>query len=66
VRHVLTGETRLVPADAVVVALGGRSDDALYRALEDWPGQRLLIGDAFAPRRVHDALLDAARAARTL
>jgi NADPH-dependent 2,4-dienoyl-CoA reductase/sulfur reductase-like enzyme len=66
VRHVLTGETRRLPADAVVVACGGRADDALYHALADWPGERLLIGDAFAPRRVHDALLDATRAARAL
>lgn len=66
VRHVLTGETRRLPADAVVVANGGCADDVLYHALDGWPGERLLIGDAFAPRRVHDALLEATRAARAL
>lgn len=66
VRHVLTGETRRLPADTVVVACGGCADDGLYHALADWRGERLLVGDAFAPRRVYDALLDATRAARTL
>jgi 2,4-dienoyl-CoA reductase (NADPH2) len=66
VRHVLTGETRRLPADAVVVACGGCADDSLYHTLADWPGERLLIGDAFSPRRVHDALLEGTRAARAL
>jgi hypothetical protein len=66
VRHVLTGAAALLPADSVVVACGGRAEDGLYHALADWPGERMLVGDAFAPRRVHDALLDATRAARAL
>jgi hypothetical protein len=66
VRHVLTGDTRLLPADAVVVACGGCADDALYRAMEGWPIERFLIGDALSPRRVHDALLEGTRAARAL
>jgi pyruvate/2-oxoglutarate dehydrogenase complex dihydrolipoamide dehydrogenase (E3) component len=66
VRHVLTGDMRLLPADAVVVACGGCANDELYRAMQDWPIERLLIGDALAPRRVYDALLDGTRAARAL
>ena len=66
VRHVLTGDTRLLSADAVVVACGGCADDALYRAMEGWPIERFLIGDALSPRRVHDALLEGTRAARAL
>jgi 2,4-dienoyl-CoA reductase-like NADH-dependent reductase (Old Yellow Enzyme family)/thioredoxin reductase len=66
VRHVLTGDTQLLPADAVVVACGGCANDELYRAIEDWPIERVLIGDALSPRRVHDALLEGTRAARAL
>ena len=66
VRHVLTGHTRLLQADAIVVACGGCASDELYHAMEDWPLERFLIGDAFSPRRVHDALLEGTRAARAL
>ncbi|HEX9244969.1 MAG TPA: FAD-dependent oxidoreductase, partial [bacterium] len=66
VRHVLTGHTRLLRADAIVVACGGCASDELYHAMEDWPLERFLIGDAFSPRRVHDALLEGTRAARAL
>jgi hypothetical protein len=66
VRHVLTGDMRLLPADAVVVACGGCANDELYRAMQGWPIERLLIGDALAPRRVYDALLEGTRAARAL
>jgi 2,4-dienoyl-CoA reductase-like NADH-dependent reductase (Old Yellow Enzyme family)/thioredoxin reductase len=66
VRHILTGETRVIPSDTVVAACGGCADDALFHALRDWPVERYLIGDAFAPRRVHDALLEGTRVARGL
>jgi hypothetical protein len=66
VRHVLTGDMRLLPADAVVVACGGCANDELYHATEDWPIERVLIGDALSPRRVYDALLEGTRAARAL
>jgi len=66
VRHVLTGDIRLLSADTVVVACGGCANDDLYRATEDWPVERLLIGDALSPRRVHDAVLEGTRAARLL
>jgi hypothetical protein len=66
VRHILTGNTRVIPADTVVAACGGCADDTLYRAIRDWPVERYLIGDAFAPRRVHDALLEGTRVARSL
>ncbi len=66
VRHVLTGDTWQIPAESVVVACGGSANDALYRAMHDWPVERHLIGDARSPRRVHDALLEATRVARAL
>src|SRR5579884_2784596 len=65
-RHVLTGDTWLVPAETVVVACGGRANDELYHAIRDWPIERHLIGDALSPRRVHDALLEGTRVARAL
>ena len=66
VRHILTGNTRVIPAGTVVAACGGCADDALYRAMRGGPEECYLIGDAFAPRRVHDALLEGTRAARRL
>jgi hypothetical protein len=66
VRHILTGDTRVIPADTVIAACGSCADDTLYRTMRDWPVERYLIGDAFAPRRVHDALLEGTRAARRL
>ena len=40
------GVSRLVPADTIVVCAGQESDDALFRALEDTPIERYLIGGA--------------------
>jgi 2,4-dienoyl-CoA reductase-like NADH-dependent reductase (Old Yellow Enzyme family)/thioredoxin reductase len=64
--HVLTGERRHFEADAVVAACGGRADDALSRALRGAVPTVLLVGDALAPRRIHEAILDGTRAGRAL
>ena len=45
------------------MALGGRSDDALARALEGQGIELHVVGNALAPRTIHDALLTATRAA---
>jgi len=65
-RHTFSGAEALLPADTVVVAFGGRADDALYRELDGRVPELVLVGDAYAPRRIHDAILDGTRAARAL
>jgi hypothetical protein len=50
----------------VVRAYGGRAVDGLYAALKDRVSEVLLVGDAMAPRLLHDALLEGTRAARRL
>ena len=64
--NTLTGQERTVDADTVVTALGGRADDALARALEGQGVEVHLVGDALAPRTIHDAILTATRAARRI
>jgi lysine/ornithine N-monooxygenase len=50
--------------DTVVLAYGGRAVDGLYRALEGRVPELYLVGDAMAPRLLHDALLEGTRAGR--
>ena len=52
--------------DTVVLAMGNRSVDDLYRALKDQAPELHLIGDAMAPRGVHHAILEGTRAGRTV
>jgi mycofactocin system FadH/OYE family oxidoreductase 2 len=66
VAHVYSGEVRELPADLVVLALGGESRAGLYGGLRA-AAPRLevhRVGDAVAPRRLHDALLEGTRAGR--
>jgi hypothetical protein len=65
-QHVLTGATVSLECDSIVSACGGRADDELFHALKDTGPAIHLIGDALAPRRVHDAMLEATRVARTI
>jgi NADPH-dependent 2,4-dienoyl-CoA reductase/sulfur reductase-like enzyme len=57
-------EVRLDGVDTVVLAYGGRAVDGLYSALKGRVPELLLVGDAMAPRLLHDALLEGTRAAR--
>lgn len=52
--------------DTVVLAWGGRAVDDLHRALKGKVPQLELVGDALAPRRMHDAMLEGTRAARRI
>ncbi len=52
--------------DTVVLAYGGRAVDGLYRALKGRVPELSLVGDAMAPRLLHDALLEGTRAARRI
>jgi pyruvate/2-oxoglutarate dehydrogenase complex dihydrolipoamide dehydrogenase (E3) component len=49
-----------------VLAAGSRSTDDLYRALRGEVPELYAVGDCVAPRGVHQAILDATRAARAI
>ncbi|HSE95943.1 MAG TPA: FAD-dependent oxidoreductase [Methylomirabilota bacterium] len=67
VANVYTGEPRRIEGvDTVVLAMGSRSTDALYRALRDRVALVRACGDCVAPRGIHHALLEATRVARAL
>ena len=52
--------------EAVVLAYGARAVDGLFAALKGRVPELILVGDAMAPRLLHDALLEGTRAARRL
>ena len=57
----------LRPMGAKVPSIyGGSADDSLYHKLKGRVNGLTLIGDALAPRRLMDAILDGARAGRRL
>jgi NADPH-dependent 2,4-dienoyl-CoA reductase/sulfur reductase-like enzyme len=67
VANAYTGEERrLEGVDTVVLSMGSRSTDALYRALRGRVPVLHAVGDCVAPRGVHHALLEGTRAARSL
>jgi mycofactocin system FadH/OYE family oxidoreductase 2 len=59
-------ERRIEAVDTVVLALGSRSTDRLYRALKGHVPVLHAAGDCVAPRGVHQAILDGTRAARAI
>jgi dimethylglycine catabolism A len=65
-RHTFAGTEALLEADTVVLAFGGRANDALFHELDGKVPELRLVGDAYSPRRIHDAILDGTRAARAL
>jgi 2,4-dienoyl-CoA reductase-like NADH-dependent reductase (Old Yellow Enzyme family) len=66
VQHVLTGKQRSLEADSAVVAAAARSNADLASALRGKVAEVHLVGDAVAPRRIHDAILEGTRAARVI
>jgi hypothetical protein len=67
VANVYTGAQRQMDGvDTVVLSMGSRAVDALYRALKGRVGELHAVGDCVAPRGVHQAILDATRAARAI
>jgi hypothetical protein len=59
-------ELALDGVDTVVFAYGARAVDGLFATLKGRVPEVLLVGDAMAPRLLHDALLEGTRAARQL
>jgi 2,4-dienoyl-CoA reductase-like NADH-dependent reductase (Old Yellow Enzyme family)/thioredoxin reductase len=66
VRHTFSGAESVIEADTVVLAFGGKANDALYHDLEGKVPELRLVGDAVSPRRIHDAILDGTRAGRAV
>ena len=66
VEHVYSGRARELAVDLVVLALGGESRTELYDRLRAAAPQLEVhrVGDAVAPRRLYDALLEGTRAGR--
>ena len=66
VEHVYSGERRSVPADLVVLALGGEARAELYHALRSAAPELEVhrVGDCVAPRYLYDAMLEATKAGR--
>ena len=65
-RHTFSGAEATLEANTVVLAFGGKVNDALYRELDGTVPALKLVGDAYSPRRIHDAILDGTRAARAI
>ena len=57
-------EGRIESVDMIVTAYQGEADDSLRRDMKGRIDDIHLIGDALAPRRMMDAILDGARAGR--
>ena len=57
-------ERRIEGVDTVVLSMGSRSVDALYRALKGQVAVLHAIGDCVAPRGIHQAILEGTRVAR--
>ncbi|MCY0897132.1 MAG: FAD-dependent oxidoreductase [Alicyclobacillaceae bacterium] len=59
-------EWTMGPYDAIVVAAKGVANDGLWKKLKGRVPELHLIGDAVAPRGLHDALLEGTRVARVV
>jgi 2,4-dienoyl-CoA reductase-like NADH-dependent reductase (Old Yellow Enzyme family) len=65
--HVITKQPgRIDGVDLVVASYGGEAADALYHAAKGRVAELYLVGDALAPRRLMDAVLEGAIAGRRL
>lgn len=60
------GERRIEGVETVVLAMGSRATDSLYRALKGKVRELYAVGDCLAPRGVHHALLEGTRVARAI
>ena len=62
----LTDEEQEIEGDTVVLALGGKADNALYERLKGLVPEIHLVGDALAPRRLLYATRDGNQAGKAL
>jgi NADPH-dependent 2,4-dienoyl-CoA reductase/sulfur reductase-like enzyme len=60
------GEKQIIPADTIVIAVGGKPDTGIYDALKGKVPEIFLVGDAVAPRRIIDAIHEGFTAAYSI
>lgn len=66
IMHAFTGEeTFLEDVDFVVLAMGNKANDELYKNLKGKVGQLFRVGDCAAPRGIINAVYEAHKAARS-
>ena len=66
-QHITSGEPVICEdVDTVVLSQGHRPSTALEEALEGWPGQVHVIGDALAARTAEEAVLEGLEAASAI
>ncbi|HXJ83904.1 MAG TPA: FAD-dependent oxidoreductase [Candidatus Methylomirabilis sp.] len=67
VANAYTGDRRRIEdVDTVILSMGSRSTDALYRGLKGRVAALHAIGDCVAPRGIHQAILEGTRVARAI
>jgi 2,4-dienoyl-CoA reductase (NADPH2) len=65
--NILSRQERTIEGvDTVVLALGSRANDNLYRVLKGKVRELYLVGQALAPRKMLDSTLDGLRVGRTV
>lgn len=62
----LNAKTRDIACDSVVLCSRGSANNALHRELKGKVGQLSLVGDAFTPRQLEQAIYEGAKAAREI
>ncbi|MEE9248612.1 MAG: FAD-dependent oxidoreductase [Dehalococcoidia bacterium] len=66
-KNVYSEEERIVDGVSTIVYAGLRkAQDSLYNQLKGRVSQLILVGDAMAPRKIHDAILEGTRAGRRI
>lgn len=66
-RNVYSDEERVIDRVTTIVYAGPRkAEDSLYRRLKGKVPQLFLVGDAMAPRKIPDAMLEGTRAGRAV
>ena len=66
-RNIYNNEERTVDGVTTIVHAGlRRAQDDLYKTLKGKVDDVRLVGDAMAPRRIHDAILEGTRAGRAV
>lgn len=64
--ELLDRSTRRIPADSVVICSRGISNRSLYRGLLDAGVPVRVVGDAWSPRQIEQAVFEASRVAREI
>lgn len=65
--HYLTGREQVIEDVDTIIHIGrAQVEDGLYRELEGQVPELFLVGDAYQPRRIHDAVMEGHRVGRAI